>query len=152
MNGGNQHIEEPFAWTHSEFCQCAICRPGQDESSAPDEAVDFSCVRYAPVWDSRVDARHYWEYGLELSEGTIFSIQQEILERLNRSLANFMLEVLGAAPPPEPATTACSDCDSVFPCADAYTSTRDNRIICETCFKTAESAGRARERKVLVAK
>ena len=149
MNGGNQHIEEPFAWTHSELCQCTICRPVQDDPSSPNETVNFPCTRYAPVMEYRMDSLPYLEYGLELSEATIFSIQRDILERPAGPLANLLLEVFDAAPPPEPATTACSDCDAVFPCADAYTSTRDNRIICETCFKTAEAAGRARERRVM---
>lgn len=54
-----------------------------------------------------------------------------------------------AVEPPNPPdkevpTTACSDCNCVFPCEDAYTSVKGGRIICENCFKEAETSGRAR--------
>ena len=47
----------------------------------------------------------------------------------------------------EPATTVCSDCDAIIPCADTYQSVRDQRLICEACFEQAEAAGRARIRE-----
>ena len=165
MSGGNQHIEEPFAFTHSELCQCGICRPGGNEHSEIDQVVNFSCVRYIPTMDHCTDVRHYWEYGLEMSEAMV-RLPEQAERQLNAILAEEMAETfslcfssVGIEPPtanqilgmfgdiPEPPTTACSDCDVVFPCADAYTSVRDGRIVCETCFKVAEVAGRARERK-----
>ena len=49
----------------------------------------------------------------------------------------------------EPPTTVCADCEAIFPAMEAYTSLRDGRPICETCFTTAETAGRARVRNSL---
>ena len=57
-------------------------------------------------------------------------------------------ETLGLSPAKtEPATTVCSDCDAIVPCADTYQSVRDQRLICEDCFTAAEIAGRARIRE-----
>lgn len=45
----------------------------------------------------------------------------------------------------EPPTTVCHGCERIFPVEDAYTSRRDpDKILCETCFSTAEAAGIAR--------
>jgi hypothetical protein len=42
-------------------------------------------------------------------------------------------------------TTACSDCPAIIPVAEAWESKRDQRPLCEACFRKAEKAGRARE-------
>jgi len=45
----------------------------------------------------------------------------------------------------EPPTTVCQECERIFPAEDAYTSRLDPaRLICETCFRSAEQAGRAK--------
>lgn len=160
------HAEEPFVFTHSELCQCHICRSIGNEHSEIVQAVNYSCSRHISGMDYRMDSKHYWEYGLEMSNA-IARIHEQAAQRTNEILLEEMGAVFrtclssprGIQPPttnqilgmfgdrPESPTTACSDCDAVFPCANAYTSTRDGRIICEGCFKTAEAVGRARERK-----
>lgn len=50
----------------------------------------------------------------------------------------------------EPPTTACSNrsCLSpIIPVADAFTSTRDGRILCEPCFREREEKHLAREER-----
>lgn len=48
---------------------------------------------------------------------------------------------------PEPPTTACDDCDAIFPAMEAYHSQRTaGRLICPACFTVAKTAGRAKER------
>jgi len=44
-------------------------------------------------------------------------------------------------------TTACFDCGTIIPIGDCfYSSTVDQRALCEGCYGTAEKAGRARTR------
>ncbi len=45
---------------------------------------------------------------------------------------------------PEVPTTACFDCDAVLPVSETWLSKLDGRALCNSCFESAEAAGRAR--------
>ena len=65
-------------------------------------------------------------------------------QRIQFNSSDFGVIELRSGPKKEVPTTACFDCETIIPVADTYVSTRDERALCETCFKKAEKAGRAK--------